>query len=61
MTWTLTICLGVLWGGMCEQVHQFIYPSEAACVFEMKRVNARSMNGYAKCTPTGTQIEENTE
>lgn len=45
----LVVCIGVLWGGMCEVHRQFVYPTEAACQFEAKRVNARVIDGYAYC------------
>jgi hypothetical protein len=48
--YVLTVCLGVLWGGMCETTHQFTYPTMEACQFEMKRVNTRNIDGYAYCT-----------
>ena len=49
--YVLTVCLGVLWGGMCEVTRHFLYPSKEACEFEMKRVNARIVDGYASCAP----------
>jgi hypothetical protein len=49
--WILSVCIGVLWGGMCERNAQFIYPTEQACIHEMNRVNARVINGFARCNP----------
>ena len=46
----LVVCIGVLWGGMCDIHRQFVYPTEAACKFEAKRANARIVDGYAYCT-----------
>jgi hypothetical protein len=47
--WILTVCLGILWGGMCDRTFQYTYPTEAACVFEMQKANARITDGYARC------------
>ena len=47
--WILQVCIGILWGGMCEQIHHFEYPSQATCEFEMKRANTRLRDGYAVC------------
>lgn len=49
--WILSVCLGILWGGMCDDMKFFSYPTKEACEFQMKKLNAKASNGYATCVP----------
>jgi hypothetical protein len=45
----LVICIGSLWGGMCDSYVMTQYPSYDSCVFESQRVNRQRIDGYAYC------------
>lgn len=45
----LIVCVGILWGGECEVVRKFEYPTMAACQIDAKKIGAKIQDGYAKC------------
>lgn len=47
--WILSVCVGILWGGMCDRIIHIKYPSQQACEFERKKVNGLGVDAYATC------------
>jgi hypothetical protein len=47
--WILSICVGILWGGMCNQFFHLEYPTVQACEFEMNKLNYKLWDGHAIC------------
>lgn len=47
---TLTLCLGILWGG-CIQLRTYDFPDAASCNTERKEQIPHLRGGWAVCAP----------